>query len=250
MALITDLVSYYKLDTNATTQPDSKGSNDGTVSGATYTASGKINGGYSFDGTNDRVSITGAALKAISGSFSVSLWMKDDSSTEAFAHCIGRGTWQSGAWHIQRDPNDRSGSSGNSVRLLMFSSGINEVYATTQVFGTGNWHHIVITYDSSDRGMEIYIDGSSEGTATKGDTFATSAYETRIGEQPDGNRDFKGYIDEVGIWTRVLTSAEVTSLYNSGSGLAYPFTTGWAGKIWGLTPTKIWGLTPAKIVGV
>ena len=31
------------------------------------------------------------------------------------------------------------------------------------------------------------------------------------------------YIDEVGIWSRTLTSTEVSDLYNSGSGLQYPF---------------------------
>ena len=31
-----------------------------------------------------------------------------------------------------------------------------------------------------------------------------------------------GIIDEVGFWNRELTSSEVTDLYNSGAGLAYP----------------------------
>jgi hypothetical protein len=30
-------------------------------------------------------------------------------------------------------------------------------------------------------------------------------------------------LDEVGFWTRALSAAEVTSLYNSGNGLQYPF---------------------------
>jgi len=43
--------------------------------------------------------------------------------------------------------------------------------------------------------------------------------------------DFDGLIDEVGIWSRALNSTEVSELYNSGSGLAYPFTTGTNCKI-------------------
>ena len=34
---------------------------------------------------------------------------------------------------------------------------------------------------------------------------------------------FDGLVDEVGFWKRVLTSQERTDLYNSGSGLEYPF---------------------------
>ena len=33
-----------------------------------------------------------------------------------------------------------------------------------------------------------------------------------------------GIIDEVGIWARSLSDAEVTQLYNAGAGLTYPFT--------------------------
>ena len=32
-----------------------------------------------------------------------------------------------------------------------------------------------------------------------------------------------GLIDEVGLWRRVLTPAERTTLYNCGAGLTYPF---------------------------
>jgi hypothetical protein len=34
---------------------------------------------------------------------------------------------------------------------------------------------------------------------------------------------FTGSIDEVGFWNRALTSAERASIYNSGTGKAYPF---------------------------
>ena len=52
--LLNNLVSYYKMDTNGSF-PDAHGTNNGTINWATYTASGKINWGYSFDGVNDWV---------------------------------------------------------------------------------------------------------------------------------------------------------------------------------------------------
>ena len=36
-------------------------------------------------------------------------------------------------------------------------------------------------------------------------------------------RSFKGTIDELGIWNRALTDADVSKLYNNGNGLSYPF---------------------------
>jgi len=44
------------------------------------------------------------------------------------------------------------------------------------------------------------------------------------GGTPEGF--FDGMIDEVGVWSRLLTSDEVTTLYNAGAGLSYPFSSG------------------------
>jgi len=36
---------------------------------------------------------------------------------------------------------------------------------------------------------------------------------------------WSGLIDEIGIWSRVLTADEITALYNEGTGITYPFGT-------------------------
>ena len=61
---------------------------------------------------------------------------------------------------------------------------------------------------------------SSELTPT---TFST--YDFSLGKNLHTNTaGFAGTIDEVGVWGRVLSASEVTALYNSGAGVAYPFT--------------------------
>jgi hypothetical protein len=51
-----------------------------------------------------------------------------------------------------------------------------------------------------------------------------STYTTRFSIGNFNNGQFSSAnVDEVGVWNRVLTSAEVTQLYNSGAGLQYPF---------------------------
>ncbi len=41
-------------------------------------------------------------------------------------------------------------------------------------------------------------------------------------DKRDNIQYLNGALDEIGLWTRVLTSTEVTQLYNGGAGLAYP----------------------------
>src|SRR3989344_209940 len=55
--IATSLISHWKMDeTSGTTAADSAGTNNGTITGATFTA-GKIGNGLSFNGTSDYVSV-------------------------------------------------------------------------------------------------------------------------------------------------------------------------------------------------
>jgi hypothetical protein len=83
MALIDNLVSYYKLDeTSGTTVEDAYGSNDGTNDGATVNVAGKINTAYDFDGDNDYVDTNVEPVISSGGDdFSVSMWFKTTDNT-------------------------------------------------------------------------------------------------------------------------------------------------------------------------
>jgi hypothetical protein len=64
--------------------------------------------------------------------------------------------------------------------------------------------------------MKFFINGVQVGSApinsiwTLGNMF-------RVGKsnRPGANNSFTGTIDEIGVWNRELTNAEVTTLYNS-----------------------------------
>ena len=51
----------------------------------------------------------------------------------------------------------------------------------------------------------------------------TSSWQLGAREFGVSRLPYNGLIDEVGFWHKVLSQSEVTSLYNSGAGLAYPF---------------------------
>lgn len=84
-------------------------------------------------------------------------------------------------------------------------------------FALGAWQHIVVT--GTTNSVRTYINGAFDAT------IATSNF-PRMQYQYmgfDGFDQFKGDIDEVGIWTRPLTPAEVSWLYNNGAGRTVPF---------------------------
>ena len=86
-----------------------------------------------------------------------------------------------------------------------------------------NWHHFVMTWNSSTGNVKYYKDGSLFET----DTGATGSILSSdqgfvIGrDQADTSRDYFGSIIQPAFWSKELTTDEVLELNNSGNGKLY-----------------------------
>ena len=96
--------------------------------------------------------------------------------------------------------------------------------STTALSSTGVWYHVVAVRDSTT--LNIYVNGGS-AEATTGTTVRnsdnTQQFVTARYRSPDDAYYFDGIIDELGLWKRALSAAEVAELYNAGAGKTYPF---------------------------
>jgi hypothetical protein len=72
--------------------------------------------------------------------------------------------------------------------------------------------------------MELFVDGVSQGTIVAGSSLASGAGFGVGNSTIVGGGLYNGSIDEAGVWSRALSQADVTELYNGGAGLTYPFT--------------------------
>ena len=89
---------------------------------------------------------------------------------------------------------------------------------TGYTLSTNTWYHIVITEDGTN--IRLYIDGDWKATTTS--TEISLGGTTMLGSRYTHNQDYlDGTMDEVGIWERALTSAEITQLYNGGTGISW-----------------------------
>lgn len=122
--------------------------------------------------------------------------------------------------------------SGGSANKLLFAD--REEFTYKQVFvyantnvSTNVWEHYVCTAEIGD--MRIYRNGINVSGTTviptkpfyPGDLMSNK-YATFGGGGGIGYH-LNGYLDEVGIWNRALSPEEVSTLYNNGNGLTYPF---------------------------
>jgi RHS repeat-associated protein len=200
-SLTNNLISYYPMEGNSNDYNNSNNGTDTSMSyGSTY---GKVNEGASFNGTSSYISITSASgIPTGSSARSVALWMKTSINNATM------GLFRMGA-----------GGSGQFF-LLVNNSGhdylstANTDLSGTKLIADGNWHFFVATYDGTT--SKLYVDGALDVSGTP--TVNSSGTAVRFGEDMDGSIKFNGDMDEVGVWTKVLSANEMTDLYDAGMG--------------------------------
>lgn len=211
MALIDNCTAYYAMDVNENPQSDSVGSNDLTVNGATYNASGKISACYSFDGNNDEMSRTSAAALSFTTAMSISVWYYPDNLNNV--QVITNKKWN----------YELAVLTNGTVRFYPGTGGgWGTPKTSTDTVTAGQWNHIVVTYNDAANQAIFYINGNSANTTTCNDSLGTNNEKFYVGRDPGSSR-IAGDIDELGLWDDTLTPTNASDLYNSGSGLAYPF---------------------------
>ncbi|MCH8330166.1 MAG: T9SS type A sorting domain-containing protein [Bacteroidetes bacterium] len=109
-------------------------------------------------------------------------------------------------------------SSGGRIAFVYGNgSSFPEVFSTTNVLDN-SWHFIVGTLDGIT--LKIYIDGSLEGSLPYTGTPAGNTRDVNIGASWGGGlftRFFDGLIDEVTLYDRALSDAEILAIYNAGN---------------------------------
>lgn len=219
MALTDNLLSYYRCDEASGNLLDAHGSVTFTDNNTVGATTGKILGGRSFNGTNEYFSRSGnfGGGAASGGAFSVSLWLTTDQAARV-QQVIGR---FAGGKLFQLG----QGNSGEGLRVAYGVSPFNSIQVGSNPTA-GQWYHVVFTFSSSGVG-KLYVNGTLIGTAATLTGAFNDSTDINIGRRGgDGTEYWDGNTDEIGWWSRELASGEVTQLYNSGNGLAYPFSTG------------------------
>lgn len=140
------------------------------------------------------------------GDFSVSVWTRMVTGLDGAL--VGNKDWSSGynrGWVISEEAAKNVNWGDNTYRRDV------SLPAVTN----GSWHHIVISFNRAGGIACTYLDGVLKDMGAPGGSFA-GGLNTLIGSSGNGKWSGTGDVDELAIWTRALTSYEVSDLYLKG----------------------------------
>jgi PKD repeat protein len=209
------LVTYLDLDNNLDAQAGSRSAS--VLNGSAHYAAGKFgaaasfsNNGYSSSGPSDWAASLGNLDSVYAGDFTLSLWVRTASTTDA--GIFGNKDWTSGSnpgWVI--------------ATTLSKSINWNTVGGTRHdvalSIADGSWHLISTTFSRAQNQVITYLDGVAQNTSALGTTGTASLsanFNTLIGSSGNGTYSATADVDDVAIWSRVLSADEVSNIYQGG----------------------------------
>jgi hypothetical protein len=132
------------------------------------------------------------------------------------------------AWAVFNAPTSWRGTSRDIGVYVSSDLTSNDTacFTSSQPLANAQWNHVVVVFDGTLTGNEnrlkLYVNGSAlsltpdDCTGTIPASTLTSSAAVAVGNSADNARAFKGLIDEVRIYSRSLSSTDVTELYNYG----------------------------------
>lgn len=208
-----NLVAYYKFDegTGITTTDSSGNGNGGTLkpsTGGPNWVDGIKNKALDFDGVNDYVDFSLTNFQNPTNQITVSAWVKIN-QMKNFNRILARDSW----------------STAGNVSWLLYANATHFIFGISNetiqynawVLGSANaWYYLTGVYNGTD--LKLYLNGVLKFTTPiSGLIFSPITYLRASDDSPDV---MNGTIDDLRIYNKALTDAEVKQLYDENNPLA------------------------------
>jgi hypothetical protein len=187
--------------------------NNGDVSGATWTSAGRYGQALSFDGVSNWITVPESPSLDLTTGMTIEAWVNPASITG----------WQSILYKERPDPANAgmawalySSDSNAPPAIYGVVAGASGNGLWTHATGTTNlplntWSHVAASYDGS--ALRLYVNGTLVRTLSLPGSLMTTAGPLRIGGNapsvPFGGQFFNGSIDEIRIYNRSLSQADI-----------------------------------------
>ncbi|AXL92020.1 laminin G [Streptomyces sp. CB09001] len=195
------------------TTPDlAPGATPAAVLGGAGTTDGALGGALAFDGADDAVRLPYDGRLALGeGDFTASLWFRYSAADgeQPLLWLGGIGTSQPQVW-LRAEPG-----AGRVQGLITARDGTaaprSAWVRTDRAYDDGRWHRLTLRRGGGR--LTLFVDGSATADAADvpGSVSRNSPFGVHVGERMDGRARFTGAVDDVRVWDRALTDAEIAA---------------------------------------
>jgi hypothetical protein len=202
-------VAAYSFDAGSgTTLADVTGNgNTGTITGATWSTAGKNGGALSFDGTSDWVTIADAAGLDLTTGMTLEAWVNPQrlqSNWRLVAVKEGTGVLAYALY---------ANSDTKRPRGAVRAGGTESDVRGPAALGQNAWTHVAATYDGAT--LRLFVNGAEVATRSVTGAIATTNGPLRIAGSSIRAEWYKGLIDDLRLYNRALTAAEIQNDMNT-----------------------------------
>lgn len=206
------LVGYWKMDESATPYTDSSGNGASGIWHSNTADTGKFGYASSFVTANSSYISVASGPDISSGNYTVSYWLYHTNTT-GYQGLVGYNNGQSnGGFFTQYN--------GTNTQFYVYLGG-SQVIDTynNPPFIASTWNLVTIVYDAKATVVRFYANGSLFETSNPGVINPGSSTSWEFGRRIlNGDQYLTGKLDEIRIYNRALSPAEVSQLYNFAPG--------------------------------
>ncbi|MDQ0064097.1 LamG-like jellyroll fold domain-containing protein [Paenibacillus harenae] len=205
------LKAWYKFnETSGTSAADASGNgNTGNVNGGAAWTTGQTGNAVVLDGTNDYIALP-AGVVSDADTITIAAWVNLDTvSNWTRIFDFGSGT----STYMYLSP--KNGANGKIRFAIKNNNSSEQIIEGQSALPTGGWHHVAVTLNGSIG--TLYVDGSEAGSNTSMTMKPSDLGETTqnwIGRSQYADPYLDGRVDDFRIYTRAISSSEVTSVMN------------------------------------
>ncbi|HXD23802.1 MAG TPA: LamG-like jellyroll fold domain-containing protein [Gemmatimonadaceae bacterium] len=181
--------------------------NVGTISGATWTSSGRYGGALNFDGVNDRVFVAASASLNFSSAGTLEAWVYPTATQSGWRAIVQREV-DAFLLHASNDAGPLRPAAGGT-----FNGAHPPSISAPSAIGVNTWTHLAVTYDGST--LRLYVNGAQVTSAARSGAIETNSNPLWIGGNNPYGEYFTGRIDDVRVYNRALTATELQADMNT-----------------------------------
>jgi hypothetical protein len=167
----------------------------GTIREATWSTTGRNGKALQFDGVNDWVTVADAVDLRMTGALTIEAWI-NPTATNGWRTAVIKERAGDLAYALY--------ASGENTPSLYLQTGFARA---TPALAVNAWTHVAATYDGTT--IRLYVNGVQRATANQASGLVASAGALRLGGNGIWGEWFAGQLDDVRIYDKSLTAAQI-----------------------------------------